>query len=93
MRRSSCRSRRRPKSAFDEADLSPMAKSFYAESKRVSNRRIKEELGYRLLYPTYREGLAALLTTLDQVIRSQVLSGALRSPGYRDRATIDDRRP
>ena len=33
-------------------------RSFYAESKRVSNRRIKEELGYRLIYPTYREGLS-----------------------------------
>jgi nucleoside-diphosphate-sugar epimerase len=49
---------------FDQAELSPMARSFYGESKRVSNRRIKEELGYRLIYPTYREGLAALLATL-----------------------------
>jgi nucleoside-diphosphate-sugar epimerase len=53
-----------PEIALDEARLSPMAKSFYAESKRVSNRRIKHELGYRLLYPTYREGLRALLPTL-----------------------------
>ena len=49
-----------PEIPFADADLSPMARSFYAESKRVSNRRIKEELGYRLLYPTYREGLTAL---------------------------------
>jgi nucleoside-diphosphate-sugar epimerase len=53
-----------PEIPFDEAQLSPMAKSFYAESKRVSNRRIKDKLGYRLIYPTYREGLRALLTTL-----------------------------
>jgi hypothetical protein len=46
------------------AGLSPMAMSFYDDSKRVSNRRIKEELGYRLLYPTYREGLTALKATL-----------------------------
>jgi nucleoside-diphosphate-sugar epimerase len=46
------------------AGLSPMAMSFYGDSKRVSNRRIKEELGYRLLYPTYREGLTALKATL-----------------------------
>ena len=46
------------------AGLSPMALSFYDDSKRVSNRRIKEELGYRLLYPTYREGLTALKATL-----------------------------
>jgi nucleoside-diphosphate-sugar epimerase len=50
-----------PEIPFAEADLSPMARSFYAESKRVSNKRIKRELGYRLLYPTYREGLRALL--------------------------------
>jgi hypothetical protein len=46
------------------AGLKPMALSFYEDSKRVSNRRIKEELGYRLLYPTYREGLTALRATL-----------------------------
>ena len=38
-----------------------MARSFYADNKRVSNRRIKEELGVSLLYPSYRDGLAALL--------------------------------
>lgn len=54
-----------PEIAFADADLSPMARSFYAESKRVSNDRMKAELGYRLLYPTYREGLQALLTTLS----------------------------
>ncbi|WP_297773629.1 SDR family oxidoreductase [uncultured Roseovarius sp.] len=48
--------------AFDEADMSPMARSFYAESKRVSNRRIKEELGVELIHPDYRSGLRALLT-------------------------------
>lgn len=47
--------------AFDEADLSPMAASFYAESKRVHNDRIKAELGVSLRYPSYREGLRALL--------------------------------
>ena len=46
---------------FDQARLSPMAASFYAESKRVSNRRLKQELGYALRYPTYREGLKAQL--------------------------------
>ncbi|WGH77148.1 SDR family oxidoreductase [Jannaschia ovalis] len=46
---------------FDAAELSPMARSFYAESKRVRNDRIKDELGVRLAYPDYRAGLAALL--------------------------------
>ncbi|TDT73208.1 nucleoside-diphosphate-sugar epimerase [Litoreibacter halocynthiae] len=47
---------------FGSADLSPMARSFYAESKRVRNDRIKDELGVTLLYPDYRSGLQALLT-------------------------------
>jgi nucleoside-diphosphate-sugar epimerase len=50
-----------PAVPFDDADLSPMARSFYAESKRVRNDRIKDELGVNLLYPTYREGLSAIL--------------------------------
>jgi nucleoside-diphosphate-sugar epimerase len=45
---------------FAAADLSPMARSFYADSKRVSNARIRSELGVTLAYPTYREGLTAL---------------------------------
>jgi len=53
-----------PEEDFDTAVLSPMARSFYSDCKRVSNRRITEELGYRLHYPTYREGLAACLKTL-----------------------------
>jgi len=40
--------------------MTPMARSFYGESKRVSNRLIRDELQVRLRYPTYREGLAAL---------------------------------
>jgi nucleoside-diphosphate-sugar epimerase len=46
---------------FDKAEMSPMARSFYSESKRVCNRRIKEELGVVLKHPTYQQGLAALL--------------------------------
>jgi nucleoside-diphosphate-sugar epimerase len=46
--------------AYEDADLSPMARSFYMENKRVSNQRIKDVLGVRLAYPTYREGLQAL---------------------------------
>jgi nucleoside-diphosphate-sugar epimerase len=46
---------------FDQAELSDMARSFYRDNKRVSNARIKEELGVDLAYPSYREGLQALL--------------------------------
>ncbi len=51
---------RPPEVPFDEAEMSPMARSFYAESKRVRNDGMKTRLGVSLLYPTYREGLAAL---------------------------------
>jgi len=50
-----------PEIAFAEADLSPMAASFYADNKRVRNDRIKTELEVVLKYPNYRLGLAALL--------------------------------
>ena len=50
-----------PEVAFDEAEMTPMARSFYAESKKVRNDRIKDELGVRLIHPDYRSGLAALL--------------------------------
>lgn len=46
---------------LEQADLSPMALSFYADNKRVSNARIKNELGVTLRYPSYRDGLRALL--------------------------------
>lgn len=49
-----------PAIPFEQAELSPMARSFYADSKRVSNARLKSELGVTLAFPTYREGLAAL---------------------------------
>jgi len=50
-----------PEVALDAAALSPVALRFYAESKRVSNALAKAELGWRPAYPTYREGLEAIL--------------------------------
>ena len=50
-----------PLAAFDNAELSPIARSFYDDNKRVSNALIKEELGVVLRYPNYRAGLAAIL--------------------------------
>ncbi|MBV8188568.1 MAG: SDR family oxidoreductase [Alphaproteobacteria bacterium] len=47
-----------------EPEMSPMARSFYAESRRVRNERIKTELGVALRYPTYREGLRAIASSL-----------------------------
>lgn len=49
-----------PDIPFDLAEMSPAGRSFYSDNKRVSNRLIKDELGVRLRYPTYREGLQAL---------------------------------
>ena len=47
---------------FEDAELTPMARSFYAESKRVRNDRMKSDLCLTLKYPDYRAGLRALLT-------------------------------
>ena len=49
-----------PAEDFETAEMTPMARSFYAESKKVRNDRIKDELGVELLYPDYRSGLKAL---------------------------------
>ena len=50
-----------PATAFEDVDFTPMARSFYAENKKVRNDRIKTELGVELIHPTYREGLQSLL--------------------------------
>jgi nucleoside-diphosphate-sugar epimerase len=53
-----------PDIAFADAKLNAMARSFYADSKRVANARVKDELHYQFRHPTYREGLRALLEHL-----------------------------
>jgi hypothetical protein len=50
-----------PEVDFADADLTPMARSFYEGSRRIGNALIKSELGVALRYPTYREGLASLM--------------------------------
>jgi len=50
-----------PEIPFEQAELSDMAKSFYAENKRVRNGRIKSELGVALAYPDFHVGLRSLL--------------------------------
>ena len=44
-----------------EASMSAMARSFWADNRRVSNQRLRQDLGYELIYPTYRSGLAQCL--------------------------------
>ncbi len=55
-----------PEQPYETAQLSPMARTFYKDSRRVRNARIKAELGVRLAYPTYREGLQSLLKRLNR---------------------------
>jgi len=62
-----------PEVGFDSNTQSPMQQRFYAESKRVSNAHAKAELGWQLAYPTYREGLEAVLAS-----ESEVTSGTAR---------------
>jgi nucleoside-diphosphate-sugar epimerase len=50
-----------PLEPFDAERLPPMAREFYAETRRIRNERIKRELGVVLRYPDYKKGLAAIL--------------------------------
>jgi nucleoside-diphosphate-sugar epimerase len=54
-----------PPVSLDEAGLGPMGRSFYAQSRRVRNERARSELGWSPRYPTYREGLTAILHGQD----------------------------
>ena len=51
-----------PEIPFEQAWIKGMTATFWAESKRVSNARMKSALGVELAYPTYREGLSALMS-------------------------------
>jgi len=53
-----------PVEPFATAKMSDMARSFYSESKKVGNEKIKTELGIKLKYPTYREGMDCLVKSL-----------------------------
>ncbi len=55
-----------PEQDFETATLSPMARSFYGENKRVSNSLTRAALGWQPHFPSYREGLADILATEDQ---------------------------
>jgi len=50
-----------PETAFEDADLSPMARIFYADNRRVRNNRLHDELGVKLVHPDYKSGLRAIL--------------------------------
>ena len=61
-----------PLVTLDQAGLSPMARGFYAENRRVANGKARRVLGWAPLYPTYREGLAGLLP--DSAISRPVIA-------------------
>ncbi|MEO1774662.1 MAG: SDR family oxidoreductase [Pseudomonadota bacterium] len=56
-----------PSVTFEEAEMGPMARSFYSECKRCSNLSLKRDLGVALAYPDYRAGLAAVLAAERQM--------------------------
>jgi nucleoside-diphosphate-sugar epimerase len=57
---------------LDEANLSPQARAFYSENRRVANGKAKRVLSWRPLYPTYRFGLRALSATTSPATTSNV---------------------
>ncbi|MEJ2407910.1 MAG: SDR family NAD(P)-dependent oxidoreductase [Novosphingobium sp.] len=59
-----------PLQSLDEANLSPMARAFYAENRRVANGKAKRVLGWRPRYPDYAAGLRALRATMSPAIAS-----------------------
>ncbi|MDO6416574.1 SDR family NAD(P)-dependent oxidoreductase [Sphingomonas sp. BIUV-7] len=59
-----------PLQSIDEAKLSPAARAFYAENRRVANGKAKRELGWRPLYPTYLAGIRALIATTSPATTS-----------------------
>ncbi|KQM21971.1 NAD(P)-dependent oxidoreductase [Novosphingobium sp. Leaf2] len=59
-----------PLQTLEKADLSPMARGFYAENRRIANGKAKRVLGWRLRYPTYVEGLRALSATTSPAVAS-----------------------
>ncbi|KAL3662964.1 hypothetical protein V7S43_011908 [Phytophthora oleae] len=68
-----------PSQSWEEAEknMSAMAKSFYAESKICVNRRVREELGVKLIYPTYREGLLAQVLEEEKLTKSEIKSSGV----------------
>ena len=65
---------------FEAARLSPMAQSFYAESKLVRNDKAKRELGLALKYPTYREGLRAIAEGAPSSVHLPFTTASALSP-------------
>jgi nucleoside-diphosphate-sugar epimerase len=74
-----------PLIGINDAKLSPLGRGFYADNKRIANDRIKAELGVRLRYPSYREGLSSIAAlsrpTILASMASNTATSRLRSEG------------
>lgn len=64
-----------PMMPYDDADLAPITRSFYADNKRVKNDKIKNELGVTLKYPSYKEGLERCLE-VERAAQDPVMTAA-----------------
>lgn len=67
---------------FEEADLTPMTRSFYMDNKKIKNERIKNDLGVKLKYPDYKAGLQGCLEAEEFALQSlkETESGGI--PGF-----------
>lgn len=64
---------------FEEANLAPITRSFYMDNRKVKNERIKEELGVKLKYGDYKEGLRGCLEAEDYALSSIIsMPGSLQ---------------
>lgn len=68
-----------PLMPYNEADLAPITRSFYNDNKRVSNQRIKTELGVQLKYPDYKAGIEACLAAETDPAMQSLLSASSSS--------------
>ena len=80
---------------FETAQMSPMARSFYMDSRRILNRRLRRELGYVMRFPTYREGLSALFNAGEGRAPAPPVRRAVpnRAIADRNKERRDDHRP
>ncbi len=74
-----------PDIPFERAEMTEMARSFYSDNKRVSNKAIKAALGIELLYPTYREGLDAIH---GSIVTETPAAGEVRTAAHRARGPL-----
>ena len=78
-----------PRVGLDSPDISEMARSFYTETKRVSNMRAQTELGWAPKYPNYQTGLMSIYKSKHDQSGAVMLAGHVDVPAQRRRAMKD----